>query len=133
MVSHMHLSLTHCDKQFVFLSISTGFKLSDTEYSWKVTIIIQFNLRRPFMFTFEFRFYFKLFVNLIFVAVESIFYSFLRLYKPCSIGATPIVPGNIPTGSGRDSYWIWEYSYRIWERFLQGFGARILQMNGSQL
>lgn len=67
------------------------------------------------MFAFEFWFYFKLFINLIFVAVESIFYSFLRLYKPCSIGATPIVPGKIPTGSG-------EYSYGIWGIFLQDMG-----------
>ena len=107
-----HLSLTHCDKQLP--SISTGFKLGDTEYSWKVTIIIQFNLRRPFMFAFGFWFYFKLFVNLIFVAVESIFYSFLHLYKPCSIGATPTVPGKILTGSGEYSYRIWGDSYRIW-------------------
>lgn len=97
------------------------------------------------MFAFEFWFYFKLFVNLIFVAVESIFYSFLLLYKPCSIGATPIVPGKIPTGSGEYSYGIWGislqdmgeiptgsgkiptgsggYSYRIWGIFLQGFGG----------
>lgn len=67
------------------------------------------------MFAFGFWFYFKLFVNLIFVAVESIFYSFLHLYKPCSIGATPTVPGKILTGSG-------EYSYRIWGRFLQDLG-----------
>ena len=81
------------------------------------------------MFAFGFWFYFKLFVNLIFVAVESIFYSFLHLYKPCSIGATPIVPGKILTGSGEysyriwgDSYRIWGYSYRIWGIFLQDLG-----------
>ena len=51
------------------------------------------------------------------------FYSFLHLCKPCSIGATPIVPGKIPTGSG-------EYSYRIWEIFLHDLG-RFLQDLGN--
>jgi len=76
------------------------------------------------MFAFEFWFYFKLFFYLIFVAVESMFYSFLCPYKPCSIGATPIVPGKIPTGYVGDSY-------RIWGRFLQDLG-RFLQDFGGE-
>lgn len=48
----------------------------------------------------SFDFILSYFFYLIFVAVESNFYPFLRPYKPSSIDATAIVPGNIPTGSG---------------------------------